>query len=29
MIAERILGSLCKPPADVTYDDPADPAALA
>jgi len=29
MIAQRILTSLCKPPVEVTYDDPADPAALA
>ena len=29
MIAERILASLCKPQAEVSYDDPTDPAALA
>jgi SAM-dependent methyltransferase len=29
VIAERILASLCKPPAEVMYDDPMDPDALA
>jgi SAM-dependent methyltransferase len=29
VIAERILASLCKPPAEVTYDDPTDPESLA
>ena len=29
MIAERILASLCKPPTEVTYDDPTDPESLA
>ena len=29
MIAERIMASFCKPPAEVTYDDSSDPTALA
>jgi SAM-dependent methyltransferase len=29
MIAERILGSLCKPLSEVTYDDPSDPESVA